>query len=148
VGFPAGVTVKTAKEGRLLAEQTLNVACVDFETRLSALTVSGVTFAFSSELEGYVLDNIPSQDVTIGYTPLNSAATVHISGVGATGILPVSGSTASLEVLNNTVTVRVEAAHGAASREYKLYLTRNQSSTSREITAFSFFTGTECCPPR
>jgi hypothetical protein len=135
--FPISLTVKTAKEGRLLASQTLNVACVNFETRLvneTGLTVSGATFVFSADLEGYAINDILTPDVVITAVPMNADAVVSIGG----GLMVnPETNTVTLDTGSNTVTVRVTAAHGAASREYKLFLTRNQSSSSNSITAFT-----------
>ncbi|MDR2054043.1 MAG: cadherin-like beta sandwich domain-containing protein [Treponema sp.] len=135
--FPISLTVKTAKEGRLLASQTLNVACVNFETRLvetTGLRVSGVAFVFSADLEGYAINDILTSNVVITAVPMNADAVVSIGG----GLAVDSGTnTVTLDTGSNTVTVRVTAAHGAASREYKLFLTRNQSSSSNSITAFT-----------
>jgi VCBS repeat-containing protein len=129
--FPISLTVKTAKEGRLLARQTLNVACVDFETRLDDLSVSWGTLSFHSDQSGYAINNIPVNAETISYTSKNSAAKVSISGG-----LEVQENRVMLAVGDNMVTVRVTAAHGAASREYRLLLTRILAPDSRRITGF------------
>jgi hypothetical protein len=130
--FPLSLTVKTAKEGRLLAKQALNLACVDFETRLETLSVSWGTFSFNPDAADYVINNIPASAETISYTPKNSAATVSISGG-----LTVTGNTVTLAVGSNTVTLRVTAAHGAAERDYRLFLTRSPASGAKSITAFT-----------
>jgi hypothetical protein len=139
--FPLSLSVKTAKEGRLLTERVLQVACVNFETRLSSLSISGVPDAalgFNGEVEIYSRNAIPTLTVDITYAALNPEAEVSVSGTGPNiGNLPVSGNTVTLDLGQNIITVRVTAAHGAAVREYKLLLTRNPAASSNSLGSFA-----------
>jgi hypothetical protein len=132
--FPLHLTLKTAKEGRSLGEQDLYIACVDFETRLADLTVSGRSFSFNPDVGEYVINDIPSSAVTLAYEKLNPDAEVSVSG--GTAVNQETGQV-ELAVGTNQVSVRVQAAHGAASRDYTLHLTRLPSGIAKNISAFS-----------
>jgi hypothetical protein len=132
--IPLGLTLKTAKEGRLLEERDLNIVCVDFETRLAELTVPGQTFSFSPDVPEYVINDVPSSAITVAYVQVNPDAVISISG--GTTVDPETGRV-ELAIGTNRVTVRVQAAHGAASREYTLHVTRSPSGAAKSITAFT-----------
>jgi hypothetical protein len=129
--FTLHLTLKTANEGRLLAEQDLRIACVSFETRLSALTVShGTALSFNQDTFLYDINTVLVSRVTITPTPINPSATVNIAGDLGVGRV-------DLDMGTNTVTVRVSAAHGATAGEYALRITRVQLPDTKNISAFS-----------
>jgi len=129
--FSLHLTIKTEKEGRLLTEQDLNIACISFETRLSALTVShGTSITFDQDTFLYSINGVPVDTVTIAPTPINGQAAVSIAG-------DQGGGTVLLGMGTNTVTVRVSAAHGAALTEYELRITRIPAADTKNISVFS-----------
>jgi hypothetical protein len=127
--FPISLTAKTAKEGRLLVSQTLNVACVNFETRLDALLLSGGSLAFDPDGKNFSINDISVSAVSVSYTKENDDTTVNISGG-----LRVEEDTVYLDIGLNIVTVKVTAAHGADDREYTLHLTRISVSSNADLS--------------
>jgi formylglycine-generating enzyme required for sulfatase activity len=141
--FTVQVTAKTAKEGRLLFQRDLRIACVDFETRLSSLSVPGydLDLPFNPEEWEYgIKDAILSNAVFISAVPVNSAASVRATTKNSAQPVDVGSQGRSRVFLvqgDNEITVTVSAAYGAASRNYVLHLTRSQPiSYSNNIMAF------------
>jgi parallel beta-helix repeat protein len=118
------IQVKTAKEGRLLYEGDMNIACVDFNVRLSALTpsspVSLLEDSFDPDGENYHIGDAPASFALLAEAE-NPAATVSINGESGRGslnrlIVPPMG--------NSDIVIRVEAPHGAGFRDYTIEMNR------------------------
>jgi formylglycine-generating enzyme required for sulfatase activity len=132
--FFVDITGKTAKEGRLLFEQELEIACVSFKTGLKSLSVGGNIIKPNEQ--GEYAAEVYSETVRIIATPVNSAATVTAAWEG--GVTSVSGDGYNFfldRVEPYTISLIVNAPHGVTeSMYYTLRLTRSLSSNS--ITAF------------
>jgi formylglycine-generating enzyme required for sulfatase activity len=144
VEFTVQVTAKTAKEGRLLFQRELEIACVSFETRLSSLSVPGYDLdsPFNPEVLRYgIEDAILSTAVFISAVPINSAvsvsATTKNSNSPPVNVGGQGGGKVFLNQGDNTITITVSAAHEAVSTDYILHLTRNPpTSSSNSIMTF------------
>lgn len=110
--------LKTAKEGRLLYEGDINIACVDFNVRLTTLSPSSPVIllegSFDPEIENYNISDAPASFVLLAEAE-NSKATVSINGESGRGslnrmIVPPLG--------NSDIVIRVAAPHGAGFRDY------------------------------
>jgi hypothetical protein len=144
--FTLPLTVKTAKEGRILAVRDLKIACVSFEANLSALTVPGYAFttAWDPARVVYAVDDVPGSSVKVMAEALNSQAQVSITapdyvvdgpGMAEADVFLPYGATTDITIL-------VKAPHGVKNREYTLHITRlNQGDTSSSKNIMAFIVG-------
>jgi hypothetical protein len=136
--FSLPLTIKTAEEGRLLAEMELNLAFISFETRLSTLEVAGYTLVpgWAPDRSAYAVDEVPVNIARVRAEAISGHALVSINGEGSVAAaeadIPLSlGKSDDVEVL-------VSAPHEVASRTYKLKITRLQAAeNAKSIAAFT-----------
>jgi hypothetical protein len=106
------IKVKTAKEGRTLYEGDMDLAFIDFDTRLTTISFPddpGMTPSFAPDNSIYSIADAPAS-FAVRAEASNSAARVTIDGEAGTGfmnrqIVPPVGK--------STVLIRVEVPHGA-----------------------------------
>jgi hypothetical protein len=125
------IKVMTAKEGRVLYEGDMNIACFEnFDTGLTGITAKKITTetislspSFNPDQPDYIIDNAPAV-FTLTASAVNPQAFITINGITGKGIrdrtiAPVGPSS---EVL-----IRVELPHGAGFRNYSIVVNRTDS---------------------